>query len=109
MELFLTYSTDEVAEVAQVTRRTVYNWIETGRLPAHKVGPKRWVVYQDVLQVYLAGGDAHPVFAAIQSRQNAPLRVDLQPAAPVVPVVPVIPAPVSTNKPHSSSKKKPRR
>lgn len=50
------YTTTEVADVAKVSRRTVYSWITSGDLPAHKAGPKLWRVYPDVLAAFLLGG-----------------------------------------------------
>jgi excisionase family DNA binding protein len=31
-------SPEEVAELLSVTRRTVYNWLKSGRIPAMKIG-----------------------------------------------------------------------
>lgn len=35
-----TYTAKEVAELMKVTRKTVYLWYESGRLPGVKVGTK---------------------------------------------------------------------
>jgi excisionase family DNA binding protein len=51
-----TLNPEQVAQVAGVTRRTVYAWITGGLLPGHKAGPKMWRVYSDVLTAYLARG-----------------------------------------------------
>lgn len=32
------FRTDEAAELFDVTRKTIYNWIETGKMDAFKVG-----------------------------------------------------------------------
>jgi excisionase family DNA binding protein len=122
MPYYPTHSPDEVSKILGVTRRTVYSWITLGRLPAHKVGPKLWVVYSDVLQVYMAGGDARRVFDEIQllavdplgarpARSTQPIR-PTEPARliqtpPVVQAAPAL-APILRN-PHSSTKKKLRR
>lgn len=47
------YTTAEVAEIAGVTRRTVYAWITEGRLPAHKIGPKLWRVLEADLKAFM--------------------------------------------------------
>lgn len=71
MKKLLTYTPAEVAEVAGVSRRTVYNWISSGALPAHKVGPKLWVVYRGVLSAYMGGRDPHQAAADIAARLDA--------------------------------------
>jgi excisionase family DNA binding protein len=50
-----TYEPVEVAELVKVTRRTVYNWIYGGLLPAHKAGPKLWRVTEEELRAFLVG------------------------------------------------------
>lgn len=39
---------DEVATSLGVTRRTVYNWMRTGELPATKIGRTWRVTQQDI-------------------------------------------------------------
>ncbi len=38
MEIEKSYSPQEVAEMLKVSRQTVYNWIRSEKLKAHKVG-----------------------------------------------------------------------
>jgi len=37
-----------VADELKVTRRTVYNWVRSGELPATKIGRTWRVSYQDI-------------------------------------------------------------
>lgn len=39
---------EQVADLVQVTRRTVYNWIKTGKLKAYKVGNMVRVRHKDL-------------------------------------------------------------
>ena len=36
------YTPADAADLLGVTRRTVYTWIRTGKLPARKIGPRCW-------------------------------------------------------------------
>ncbi len=68
-----TYTPEQVAEIANVTRRTVYRWIKSEALPAHKIGPKMWLVYRQVLAAFMAGKDAerlHNMAASLQGRKT---------------------------------------
>lgn len=47
-----TYTLVEVAEILKVTRRTVYNYIKAGKLPAVKVG-YQWRVTEQALKDFL--------------------------------------------------------
>lgn len=49
------YTLDEVAEILQVTKRTLYNYLKTGKLHAIKVG-KYWRVTEGALQAFLSTG-----------------------------------------------------
>lgn len=49
------YTLDEVAEILQVTKRTLYTYLKTGKLHAIKVG-KYWRVTEDALQAFLSTG-----------------------------------------------------
>ena len=49
------YTPAEVAELANVCRRTVYRWLDTGYLPAVKIGPRSWGISQEVVTALLAG------------------------------------------------------
>ncbi len=46
------YTLQEVEEVLSVTRRTIYNWIKSGKLHAVKVG-KQWRVKKEDLEAFL--------------------------------------------------------
>ena len=50
------YTIDEVADLLQVTRRTVYNYIKSGKLKARKIG-KYWRVTSKALEELLAPAD----------------------------------------------------
>lgn len=50
------YTTTEVAENLNVTRRTVYQWIKTGRLNPVKIGPKLWQISQTELDRFKSVG-----------------------------------------------------
>ena len=56
-----TYDPAEVAELVKVTRRTVYNWIASGVLPATKAGPKLWRVTEADLRSFLTGRGSEAV------------------------------------------------
>lgn len=46
------YTIDEVAEYLRVTRRTIYRYIEQGKLPAYKVGDS-WRFSDEAIAEYL--------------------------------------------------------
>lgn len=46
------YTLQEVEEVLSVTRRTIYNWIKSGKLHAVKVG-SQWRVKKEDLEAFL--------------------------------------------------------
>ena len=46
------YSIDEVIELLQTSRRTIYRYIKTGKLQAVKVGG-RWMVTDQALKDFL--------------------------------------------------------
>lgn len=46
------YSIHEIEEILQVTQRTIYNWIKSGKLKAVKIG-KEWRVTEDALEDFL--------------------------------------------------------
>lgn len=48
----------QVADELHVTVVTVRRWITTGRLPASKAGPRKWMVRRSDLDAFLAGGSA---------------------------------------------------
>ena len=49
------YTLEELAEILQVTRRTIYNWIKGGKLKAFKVG-KSWRVTREALNEFTQRG-----------------------------------------------------
>ena len=52
-ELPKVYSIEEVVEILQVTRRTVYNYLRAGKLKASKRG-KYWRVSEKQLEEFLS-------------------------------------------------------
>jgi putative molybdopterin biosynthesis protein len=52
MDRVRAYTVLELAEILQVTRRTVYNYIKNGTLPAFKIG-KEWRVNEPALKAFL--------------------------------------------------------
>ena len=61
MSSLKTYDPAEVADLVRVTRRTVYNWIASGVLPATKAGPKLWRVTEADLRSFLTGHKSEAV------------------------------------------------
>jgi excisionase family DNA binding protein len=53
------FTPEEVAELLRVTRRTVYNWLRTERLPGTNYG--RWVVQRADLLAFIEGTAAKAV------------------------------------------------
>lgn len=49
------YTLEEVAEILQLTRRTLYNYIKSGKLKAVKIG-KYWRVPEEALQHFINTG-----------------------------------------------------
>lgn len=49
------YTLDEVAEILKVTKRTLYNYVKEGKLPAVKMG-KYWRVPAESLQAFISTG-----------------------------------------------------
>jgi excisionase family DNA binding protein len=50
------YTPTEVAEMAKVSRRTVYRWIESGYLPARKIGMgEAWTIVDSDVRALLSG------------------------------------------------------
>jgi excisionase family DNA binding protein len=54
-EIKRVYTLDEVAEIMQVTKRTLYNYIKAGTLHAVKMG-KYWRVSEESLQDFITNG-----------------------------------------------------
>ncbi len=54
-ELPKIYTLHEVEEILSVTQRTLYNWIDSGKLKAFKVG-RTWRVTEEALHEFMTGG-----------------------------------------------------
>jgi excisionase family DNA binding protein len=54
------YSLDDLAKMFKVTKRTIYNWKEDGRLPYVIIGSKTYVT-EAQLQKFLAEHEVKPV------------------------------------------------
>lgn len=61
------YTLDEVSTILKVSKRTLYNYIKEGKLPAVKMG-KYWRVSQECLQTFIATGT--PVAEANRRKEN---------------------------------------
>lgn len=48
------YTLEEVAEMLQVTRRTLYNYLKDGRLKGNKVVGK-WIITEEQLKDFIEG------------------------------------------------------
>ena len=66
-EIKRVYTLDEVAEIMQVTKRTLYNYIKAGTLHAVKMG-KYWRVSEESLQDFISNGT--PVVDANKRPEN---------------------------------------
>ncbi len=49
------FTLDEVADILKVTKRTLYNYVKAGKLPAVKIG-KYWRVSEESLQAFISTG-----------------------------------------------------
>ena len=49
------YTIEELTDILQVTRRTIYSYIKSGKLPAIRMG-KYWRVRRDQLDAFLSAG-----------------------------------------------------
>ena len=54
------YSMDDLAKMFKVTKRTIYNWKEDGRMPYVIIGSKTYVT-EAQLQKFLAEHEVKPV------------------------------------------------
>lgn len=50
------YTVPEVAKLARVAARVVYEDLRAGRLPAHKIG-REWRITRAAVEAYLLGGN----------------------------------------------------
>lgn len=66
-EIKRVYTLDEVADIMQVTKRTLYNYIKAGTLHAVKMG-KYWRVSEESLQDFISNGT--PVVDANKRPEN---------------------------------------
>ena len=57
MNISKVYTLDEVADLLHLTKRTLYNYVKEGKLPAVKIG-KYWRVSEENLQKFLTNGTA---------------------------------------------------
>lgn len=48
------YTLKEVEEILSVTRKTIYNWLKSGKLKAVKVG-RQWRVKKEDLEAFING------------------------------------------------------
>ena len=55
MNTIKVYTLEEVAEILQLTRRTLYTYIKNGQLKAVKIG-KYWRVSEETLQQFIQNG-----------------------------------------------------
>ena len=55
-ETMKVYTLEELVDLLKVTKRTLYNYIRTGRLKAVKMG-KYWRVTQKQLDAFLQAGE----------------------------------------------------
>ncbi len=74
-----------VAEVLDVTRRTVYTWISEGRLQATKSGPKLWRVSRSQLRAFL--GQPEPVVTQALTASARSCRGPEKPLQAALPVL----------------------
>lgn len=49
------YTLKEIEELLMVTRRTLYNWIKSGKLKAFRIG-KEWRVTKEALEKFTQTG-----------------------------------------------------
>lgn len=76
------YTPVEVATICRVTRRTVYEWIRSGQLPAVKHGPKLWRIKHSVLSAWASGRDIELYIPHIPPRIPRPEPEPLEPPEP---------------------------
>lgn len=61
------FTLDEVADILKVTKRTLYNYVKAGKLPAVKVG-KYWRVSEESLQAFISTGT--PILEENRRKEN---------------------------------------
>lgn len=62
------YTLEELGELLQVTRRTLYNWIKSGKLRAFKVG-KEWRVTKETLEDFVQTGTEPQTEAIVYTKE----------------------------------------
>lgn len=55
MEDIKVYTLEEVADILKVTKRSLYNYIQAGKLKAIKVG-RYWRVSEESLKAFISNG-----------------------------------------------------
>ena len=61
------FTLDEVADILKVTKRTLYNYVKAGKLPAVKMG-KYWRVSEESLQSFISTGT--PILEENRRKEN---------------------------------------
>jgi excisionase family DNA binding protein len=61
------FTLDEVADILKVTKRTLYNYVKAGKLPAVKIG-KYWRVSEESLQAFISTGT--PILKENRRKEN---------------------------------------
>lgn len=61
------FTLDEVADILKVTKRTLYNYVKAGKLPAVKMG-KYWRVSEESLQAFISTGT--PIVEENRRKEN---------------------------------------
>lgn len=67
MDEIRVYTLDEVADILKVTKRTLYNYVKAGKLPAVKMG-KYWRVPSEALQAFISTGS--PILDENRRKEN---------------------------------------
>jgi excisionase family DNA binding protein len=55
------YTVEEVAELLQVTRKAIYDWMREGRLSYIQIGPRRRRITKAALAQFLRAGQVGPI------------------------------------------------
>ena len=61
------FTLDEVADILKVTKRTLYNYVKAGKLPAVKIG-KYWRVSEESLRAFISTGT--PILEENRRKEN---------------------------------------
>ena len=61
------FTLDEVADILKVTKRTLYNYVKAGKLPAVKMG-KSWRVSEENLKAFIETGT--PILNENRRKEN---------------------------------------